>query len=34
MIEQGYAWAYDGGAKEKDFEVLKEIRVKHGSWVV
>ena len=22
MIEEGYAWAYDGGTKQKDFEEL------------
>ena len=26
MIEQGYAWEYDGGTKKKDFEELREIR--------
>ena len=26
MIEQGYAWPYDGGTKQKDFEELREIR--------
>ena len=26
MIEEGYAWAYDGGTKQKDFEELREIR--------
>ena len=26
MIEQGYAWSYDGGTKQKDFETLREIR--------
>ena len=26
MIEEGYAWAYDGGTKQKDFEQLREIR--------
>ena len=25
MIEEGYAWAYDGGTKQKDFEQLREI---------
>ena len=34
MIEQGYAWAYDGGTKNKDFEELREIRRQHGSMVV
>ena len=31
MIEQGYAWAYDGGTKKKDFEVLREIRRSLGT---
>ena len=31
MIEQGYAWAYDGGTKQKDFETLREIRRQHGT---
>ena len=26
MIEEGYAWAYDGGTKQKNFEELREIR--------
>ena len=31
MIEQGYAWAYDGGTKKKDFEELREIRRSLGT---
>ena len=31
MIEEGYAWAYDGGTKQKDFEELREIRRAHGT---
>ena len=31
MITEGYAWAYDGGTKQKDFEELREIRRQHGS---
>ena len=31
MIEEGYAWAYDGGTKQKDFEELREIRRQKGS---
>ena len=31
MIEQGYAWEYDGGTKKKDFEELREIRRAHGT---
>ena len=31
MIEQGYAWEYDGGAKNKNFEQLREIRRSHGT---
>ena len=26
MIKQGYAWEYDGGTKNKNFEELREIR--------
>ena len=26
MIAEGYAWAYDGGTKQKNFEELREIR--------
>ena len=33
MIEEGYAWAYDGGTKQKNFEVLREIRRAHGTLV-
>ena len=31
MIAEGYAWSYDGGTKQKDFEELREIRRQHGS---
>ena len=31
MIEEGYAWAYDGGTKQKNFEELREIRRHHGT---
>ena len=31
MIAEGYAWAYDGGTKQKDFEQLREIRRHHGT---
>ena len=31
MIQEGYAWAYDGGTKKKDFEELREIRRAHGT---
>ncbi len=31
MISQGYAWAYDGGTKKKDFEELREIRRQYGT---
>ena len=31
MIDQGYAWAYDGGTKKKDFEELREIRRSFGT---
>ena len=33
VIEEGYAWAYDGGTKKKDFEELREIRRAHGTLV-
>jgi len=31
MIEEGYAWAYDGGTKNKNFEELKRIRISLGT---
>jgi micrococcal nuclease len=31
MITEGYAWTYDGGTKQKDFETLREIRRSHGT---
>jgi len=31
MIAEGYAWAYDGGTKNKNFEELKEIRRSLGT---
>ena len=31
MITEGYAWAYDGGTKQKDFEELREIRRTFGT---
>lgn len=33
MIEEGYAWAYDGGTKSKNFNELKEIRKAKGTLV-
>jgi len=33
MIEEGYAWAYDGGTKQKDFEELREIRRVKGTLI-
>ena len=33
MIEEGYAWEYDGGTKQKNFEELKEIRRAKGTLV-
>ena len=33
MIEEGYAWAYDGGTKQKNFEELREIRRARGTLV-
>ena len=31
MITEGYAWAYDGGTKQKNFEELSEIRRSFGT---
>ena len=31
MITEGYAWAYDGGTKQKNFEELREIRRTFGT---
>ena len=31
MIAEGYAWPYDGGTKQKDFEELREIRRSLGT---
>ena len=31
MIKLGYAWEYDGGTKNKNFEELREIRRSFGS---
>ena len=33
MITEGYAWEYDGGTKQKDFEELREIRRYFGTLV-
>jgi len=33
MIDEGYAWAYDGGTKQKNFEQLREIRRNQGTYV-
>ena len=33
MITEGYAWEYDGGTKQKNFESLREIRRSFGSLV-
>ena len=33
MIDEGYAWAYDGGTKQKNFEELREIRRALGTLV-
>jgi len=33
MITEGYAWAYDGGTKQKNFEELREIRRTFGTLV-
>ena len=31
MIDEGYAWEYDGGTKKKNFEELREIRRSYGT---
>jgi len=31
MIEEGYAWEYDGGTKRKDFASLRAIREANGT---
>ena len=31
MIDEGYAWGYDGGTKQKNFEELREIRRSKGT---
>ena len=31
MITEGYAWAYDGGTKQKNFDDLRAIRKSHGT---
>ena len=33
MITEGYAWEYDGGTKQKNFEELREIRRAFGTLV-
>ena len=33
MIAAGYAWEYDGGTKQKNFEELREIRRRLGTLV-
>lgn len=33
MIAEGYAWPYDGGTKQKNFEDLREIRRAKGTLV-
>ena len=32
MIEEGYAWAYDGGTKQKNIEEQREIRRSFGTF--
>ena len=31
MITEGYAWEYDGGTKQKNFDDLRAIRKSHGT---
>ena len=33
MITEGYAWEYDGGTKQKNFEELRKIRRSFGTLV-
>ena len=33
MINEGYAWSYDDGTKQKDFEQLREIRREQGTLI-
>ena len=33
MIGEGYAWPYDGGKKQKDFEELRELRRARGTLI-
>ena len=33
MITEGFAWEYDGGTKQKDFEQLREIRRQYGTLI-
>ena len=33
MINEGYAWGYDGGTKQKNFEELREIRRSFGTLI-
>ena len=33
MITEGYAWEYDGGTKQKNFEELREIRRSLGTLI-
>ena len=33
MITEGYAWEYDGGTKQKNFEELREIRRAKGTLI-
>ena len=33
MITEGFAWEYDGGTKQNDFEQLREIRRAYGTLI-
>ncbi|AFY40678.1 nuclease (SNase domain-containing protein) [[Leptolyngbya] sp. PCC 7376] len=33
MINDGYAWAYDGGRKNKDLAALEQRRRELGTWI-
>ena len=34
MIDDGYAWAYDGGTKNRNFQELIDIRRKKGTYAI
>jgi len=34
MIDDGYAWAYDGGTKNRNFQELIDIRRNKGTYAI